>query len=254
MRLKNKTAIITGGAGGIGLATAEMFLNQGAAGILLVDLDEERLKDAAKSMESDVVKYFKADVSKSEEVKAYTEKAITEFGKIDILFLNAGTEGVVKPLTEYPEDVFDKVLTVNVKSAWLGMKHAFPHMKENGGGSVIITSSVAGLQGTPNVIAYVTSKHAVVGTMKVGALEGAEHNIRVNSIHPSPVDNRMMRSLEEGFAPGSAEEAKKGFEQIIPMGRYANNDEIASLALFLASDESKFITGSTYAIDGGLTT
>lgn len=254
MRLKNKTAIITGGAGGIGLATAEMFLNQGAAGILLVDLDEERLKDAAKSMESDVVKYFKADVSKSEEVKAYTEKAITEFGKIDILFLNAGTEGVVKPLTEYPEDVFDKVLTVNVKGAWLGMKHAFPHMKENGGGSVIITSSVAGLQGTPNVIAYVTSKHAVVGTMKVGALEGAEHNIRVNSIHPSPVDNRMMRSLEEGFAPGSAEEAKKGFEQIIPMGRYANNDEIASLALFLASDESKFITGSTYAIDGGLTT
>lgn len=253
MRLKDKVAVITGGAGGIGLETANLFLNEGAKGVLLVDLDEERLKDAAKSLESDVVKFFAADVSQNDDVRAYTEKAISEFGKIDVLFLNAGIEGVVKPLTEYPEDVFDKVIGVNVKGVWLGMKHAFPHMQESGGGSVIITSSVAGLEGTPNVMAYVTSKHATIGSMRVGALEGAPHKIRVNSIHPSPVDNRMMRSLEEGFAPGSAEEAKKGFEQLIPLGRYAKNDEIASLALFLASDESKFITGSTYVIDGGLT-
>ena len=252
MRLKNKVAIITGGAGGIGLETAKLFLNEGAKGVLLVDLDEEMLKDAAKGLDSDNVAFFSADVSKSDEVKAYTEKAIEEFGQIDVLFLNAGIEGVVKPLTEYPEEMFDKVLDVNVKGVWLGMKHAFPHMKDTGG-SVIITSSVAGLQGTPNVMAYVTSKHATIGAMKVGALEGAEHNIRVNSIHPSPVDNRMMRSLEEGFAPGGAEEAKKGFEQMIPLGRYGKNKEIANLALFLASDESEFITGSTYAIDGGLT-
>ena len=252
MRLKDKVAIITGGAGGIGLSTAELFLNEGAKGVLLVDLDEDMLKDAAKGLDSENVAFFSADVSKSDEVKAYTEKAIEEFGQIDVLFLNAGIEGVVKPLTEYPEELFDKVIDVNVKGVWLGMKHAFPHMKDSGG-SVIITSSVAGLQGTPNVMAYVTSKHATIGAMKVGALEGAEHNIRVNSIHPSPVDNRMMRSLEEGFAPGGAEEAKKGFEQMIPLGRYGKNEEIASLALFLASDESKFITGSTYAIDGGLT-
>jgi len=252
MRLKEKAAIITGGAGGIGLETARLFLDEGVKGILLVDLDEKKLKDAAKQLESDKVFYFSADVSRNEDVKAYTDKAIQEFGQIDVLFLNAGIEGVVKPLTEYPEEIYDNVLAVNVKSTWLGMKHAFPHMKQKGG-SIIITSSVAGLQGTPNVLAYVTSKHAVIGTMKVGALEGAEHNIRVNSIHPSPVDNRMMRSLEEGFAPGEAEEAKKNFEQMIPLGRYANNKEIASLALFLASDDSKFITGSTYAIDGGLT-
>jgi NAD(P)-dependent dehydrogenase (short-subunit alcohol dehydrogenase family) len=172
---------------------------------------------------------------------------------IDILFLNAGIEGVVKPLTDYPEEMYDKVIAVNVKGVWLGLKHAFPHMKENGG-SVIITSSVAGIQGTPNVMAYVTSKHAVIGTMKVAALEGAEFGIRVNSIHPSPVDNRMMRSLEEGFAPGAAEEAKKGFEQAIPLKRYADNSDIASLALFLASDDSSFITGSTYSVDGGMTT
>jgi NAD(P)-dependent dehydrogenase (short-subunit alcohol dehydrogenase family) len=254
MRLKGKTAIITGGAGGIGLVTASLFLKEGADGILLVDLNEDQLKDAAKSLESDKVKFFEADVSKSEQVKAYTEKAIKEFGKIDILFLNAGIEGVVKPLTEYPEDMYDKVLAINTKGVWLGMKHAFPHMKINGGGSVIITSSVAGMQGTPNVMAYVTSKHAVNGSMKVAALEGAADKIRVNTIHPSPVDNRMMRSLEEGFAPGAAAEAKKGFEQIIPLGRYATNEEIAYLALFLASDESRFITGAMYAVDGGLTT
>ena len=252
-QIDGKVAVITGGAGGIGLETAKRFLEEGAAGILLVDLDEDQLKDSAKSLESDNVKFFRADVSKSEDVKAYTEKAIQEFGRIDVLFLNAGIEGVVKPLTEYPEEMYDKVIAVNVKGVWLGLKHAFPHMKENGGGSVIITSSVAGLQGTPNVMAYVTSKHAVIGSMKVAALEGAEHGIRVNSIHPSPVDNRMMRSLEEGFAPGAAEEAKKGFEQTIPLQRYADNGDIANLALFLASDESSFITGSIYSIDGGMT-
>lgn len=253
MRLKNQTAVITGGAGAIGRATAKRFLNEGAEGILLVDQDTNGLKNVLKSLESDRVFQFTADVSKSVDVEKYIEKAVHEFGRIDILFLNAGIEGVVKPLTEYPEEVYDTVMAVNTKSIWLGMKFAFPYMIKSGGGSVIINSSVAGLQGTPNVIAYVTSKHAIVGSMKVAALEGAPHNIRVNSIHPSPVDNRMMRSLEEGFSPGSGSEAKENFEKMIPMGRYAENDEIADLVLFLASDESKFITGSTFAIDGGLT-
>jgi NAD(P)-dependent dehydrogenase (short-subunit alcohol dehydrogenase family) len=253
MRLKNQIAVITGGAGAIGRAAAKRFLNEGAKGILLVDLDSSKLKNVIKSFESDRVKHFTADVSKSEDVEKYIEKAIDDFGKIDILFLNAGIEGVVKPLTEYPEDVYDKVMAVNTKSVWLGMKYAFPHMIKNGGGSIIINSSVAGLQGTPQVMAYVTSKHAVIGSMRVAALEGAPHNIRVNTIHPSPVDNRMMRSLEEGFAPGGAEDAKKGFENMIPLGRYASNDEIADLVLFLASDESRFITGAAYTIDGGLT-
>ncbi len=253
MRLEEKSVVITGGAGGIGLATAKKMLDEGAEGILLVDLSEEALKEATAELDSDKVKYIAADVSDSAEVKKYTEKAIELFGRIDVLFLNAGIEGEVKPITDYPEDLFDKVIDVNIKGVWLGMKHAFPHMKENGGGSVIVTSSVAGLQGTAGVSAYVASKHGVLGVMKVGALEGAEHNIRVNSIHPSPVDNRMMRSLEEGFAPGGAKEAKASFEQSIPLQRYAKNEEIADLALFLASDESKFITGAKHVIDGGMT-
>lgn len=253
MRLKNKTAIITGGAGAIGRVTAKRFLNEGAERILLVDQDANGLKNVVKALESDRVFQFTGDVSNSADVEKYVEKALHELGRIDILFLNAGIEGVVKPLTEYPEDIYDKVMAVNTKSAWLGMKFVFPHMIKIGGGSIIINSSVAGLQGTPQVMAYVTSKHAVIGSMKVAALEGAPHNIRVNSIHPSPVDNRMMRSLEEGFSPGDGDNAKKNFTTMIPLGRYAENDEIADLVLFLASEESKFITGSTYAIDGGLT-
>ncbi|MFD2036927.1 SDR family NAD(P)-dependent oxidoreductase [Belliella marina] len=251
MTLHGKTAIITGGSGGIGLATAKRFLELGVTGLMLVDLREDELQKAKDSLDSEYVFTYAADVSKSYDVENYTRKAFEIMGKVDILFLNAGIEGVVMPLTEYPEDVFDKVLSVNVKGVWLGMKYAFPLMKQ--GGSVIITSSVAGLRGTAKVMAYTASKHGTIGVMRVAALEGAPQNIRVNTIHPSPVDNRMMRSLEEGFAPGAGSEVKKGFEQMIPLGRYAVNEDIANLVVFLASDESKFITGATYAIDGGFT-
>lgn len=253
MRLEDKYAVVTGGAGGIGKATAESMLEEGAEGILLVDLEEEALEQAAKEIGSDKIYTYAADVSKNEDVKGYTEKAIDLFGRIDVLFLNAGIEGDVTPLTDYPEDLFDKVLDVNVKGVWLGMKHAFPYMRENGGGSIIITSSVAGIEGTANVMPYVTSKHATIGAMKVGALEGAEDDIRVNTIHPSPVDNKMMRSLEEGFAPDAPEQCKEQFEQEIPLGRYGENEDMADLVLFLASDESEFVTGSKFVIDGGMT-
>lgn len=173
------------------------------------------------------------------------------FGKIDVFFNNAGIEGVVKPITEYPEEVFDKLIAVNVKGVWLGIKYVLPEM--NDGGSIINTSSVAGLVGSPNVSAYVTSKHAVIGITRTVANEAASRNIRVNSIHSSPVDNRMMRSLEEGYAPGDAEAAKKGFEATIPLKRYATNEDIANGVLFLASDDSKFITGMKLVIDGGMT-
>jgi NAD(P)-dependent dehydrogenase (short-subunit alcohol dehydrogenase family) len=133
-----------------------------------------------------------------------------------------------------------------------GLRYIFPLMKEKGG-SVIMTSSVAGLTGTANILPYVTSKHAVIGMMRSAALEGAPHKIRVNTINPAPVDNRMMRSLEEGFTPGQAEAAKSNFEQSIPLQRYATNEEVAAAAVFLASDESSFITGVVLPVDGGMT-
>ncbi len=218
---------------------------------MLVDINEEALKQAASELGSDNVSFVAANVTKSADVQKYVEHTVNTFGKIDIFFNNAGVEGIVKPVSEYSEEEFDKVISVNVKGVWLGIKYVLPQM--NDGGSIINTSSVAGLMGFPSMSAYVTSKHAVIGLTRTIALETAARGIRVNSIHPSPVDNRMMRSLEEGFAPGQGEEAKKGFEASIPMGRYATNDDIAKGALFLASDDSRFITGTKLVIDGGMT-
>ncbi len=250
-RLKNKVAVITGGAGGIGSATAKIFLDEGAK-VLLVDLNEGSLKEVAAGLGSSDLSYIAADVTKDAETKKYIDIAVEKYGKIDILFSNAGVEGVVKPLTKYPEEVFDRVLSVNVKGVWLSLKHCFPVMKKNGGGSIIITSSVAGLRGSINAIAYAAGKHGAVGIMKSAAQEGARMKIRVNSVHPGPVDNRMMRSLEEGYVPGDAEEAKKSIVAGIPFGRYAKSEEVGRLVLFLASDESAFVTGATYVVDGGL--
>ena len=248
--LHNKSIIITGGAGGIGKATARMFLEEGGKEVLLVDINQKALDEAKKDLDNPGVHCFVADISKAGEVKAYTDKAAELFGKIDVVFLNAGYEGVVKPLSEYPEDIYDKVISINVKGVWLGLKYAFPHMQKSGG-SIIITSSVAGVKGIAQMMAYTTSKHAIIGTMRVAALEGAPYKIRVNTVHPGPVDNRMMRSLEEGFAPGAGGEVKKGFESQIPLGRYANNEDIAAMVTFLASDQSSYITGGTHMVDGG---
>jgi NAD(P)-dependent dehydrogenase (short-subunit alcohol dehydrogenase family) len=248
-KLENKVAIITGGAGSIGMTTAKLFLEEGAK-VLLVDLEEEPLKKAVKELGGKAVQYCVADVTKSTDVQRYVDTAVKAFGKIDVFFNNAGIEGTVKPIVDYPEEMFDKVIAVNVRGVWLGNKYVLPHM--NDGGSIIITSSVAGLLGSPNVSAYIISKHAGVGIMRATSVEAAPRKIRVNSVHPSPVDNRMMRSLEEGFSPGKGDAVKKQLELTIPLGRYAKPIEIAKLVLFLASDDSQFITGTTQVIDGGI--
>lgn len=251
-RLEKKVALITGGAGGIGSTTARRFLDEGAD-VMLVDIDEKKLQKTVKEINSKHIAYLQADVSNEQDVKDYVDGTKSKFGKIDIFFNNAGIEGEVKPITEYPINTFDKLFAVNVRGIWLGLKYVIPVMRKNeNGGSIIITSSVAGLAGTANVSPYVGSKHALVGIMKSAALEVASDKIRVNTINPSPVDNRMMRSLEEGFGGEDAEKAKEQFEQMIPLGRYANNEEIADLVFFLASDESRFITGTVHRIDGGM--
>lgn len=248
-RLENKVAIITGGAGSIGKITAKLFLEEGAK-VFLVDVNEQELKAVDAELEGSRIKYCVADVSKSEDVQHYVNEAVKEFGKIDIFFNNAGIEGIVKPLVDYPEEVFDKIMAINVRGMWLGNKYVLPQM--NDGGSIIMTSSVAGIVGFAGLGAYVTSKHATVGIMRVSAIEAAPRKIRVNSVHPSPVNNRMMRSIEEGASAGHADEVKKQFEASIPLGRYAEPIEIAKLVVFLASDDSQFITGTTQVIDGGL--
>lgn len=248
-RFTDKVVLITGGSGGIGAEAARKFHAEGAK-LVLVDIDEAALSEVAGEI-GDNVTIFAADVTQNDQVAAYVKHAIDTFGKIDVFFNNAGVEGVVKPIPEYPEDVFDKVIAVNVKGVWLGLRHVMPVITD--GGAIINTASVAGLSGTPNVSAYVASKHAVIGLTRVASLEGAARNIRVTSVHPSPVDNRMMRSLEEGFAPGEGEKMKDAFAAAIPLGRYATNEDIANGVLFLASDDAAFITGTKLVVDGGQT-
>jgi NAD(P)-dependent dehydrogenase (short-subunit alcohol dehydrogenase family) len=247
--LKNKVAVITGGAGGIGKATAKLFLAEGAK-VMLIGRTEEKLKKTISELNNQNVDYCVGDVSKLADTVHYVNDTLIKFGKIDIFFNNAGVEGVVKPITEYPESEFDKVIAINLKGVWLGCQYVLPKMSD--GGSVIITSSVAGLKGFEGLGAYVASKHGVIGIMKVAALENANRNIRVNTIHPGPVNTRMMRSIEQEISPGNAAEVKKGFESEIPFARYAEAEEIADLALFLASDASKYVTGSQHVVDGGM--
>lgn len=248
-RLKNKVAIITGGAGGIGKATAKRFLEEGAK-VLVVDVKDEELQKASEELKNGNLAVYRADVSRAEEVKAYTEACLEKFGQIDIFFNNAGIEGKFLPISEYPEEVFDQVIAVNLKGVWLGCQYVIPQMHE--GSSVIITSSVAGIKGFSNLGPYVASKHAVVGIMRVAAMEFAKKQIRVNSIHPGPVNNRMIKSIEKQISPEDPETAKEGFENSTLLHRYAENEEIADLALFLASDQSSYITGTTQVIDGGM--
>jgi 3alpha(or 20beta)-hydroxysteroid dehydrogenase len=215
-RLEGKTAVITGGAGGIGKETAKQFLNEGAK-VVIVDLFQESLDEAKAELDSlgEVIS-VQGDVTKEEDVKNYVQKAIDAFGRIDIFFNNAGIEGKVQPIAETDLEDFLKVQNVNVAGAFLGLKHVMPVMTKQESGSIINTSSVAGFGGTPGVAPYVTSKHALVGLTKVAALEAAPFNVRVNSIHPSPVNTRMMRSLEAGFAPDNAERAQEQYAQCIP--------------------------------------
>jgi NAD(P)-dependent dehydrogenase (short-subunit alcohol dehydrogenase family) len=251
-RLNDKVAIITGGAGGIGRAAGKLFAAEGA-NVLLVDLSEQMLKDATREIGSNRVSYCVADVTQPADNDQIVRIAKERYGGVDIFLANAGIEGVVKPITEYDVETFDKVMAVNVRGVWLGLKSVIPALKERGGGSIVITSSTAGVGGSPNISAYITSKHAVIGMMRSAALECAPFNIRVNTVNPSPVETRMMRSLEEGIAPGGAAHVKEMIKSQIPLQRYGMPDDVAKLMLFLASDESSFLTGSVYMADGGST-
>ncbi len=251
-RLQDKIALITGGAAGIGLETARLFLAEGAK-VVIVDLKDDDLATAATSLGAgDDVLCVAADVSSVEDTAAYVKAALDRFGRIDVFFNNAGIEGRVAPLVDQKIDDFDRVMAVNVRGAFLGLQHVLPGMISRKSGSVINMSSIAGLQGSPDVAPYITSKHAIVGLTRAAAIESAPANVRVNSVHPSPVNTRMMRSLEEGFSPGKGADAQKQLVASIPMARYGESIDVANLVLFLASDESAFITGGQFPVDGGL--
>ena len=249
-RLHGKVALITGGSGGMGSAAARLFVEEGAR-VFLVDRDTAELDRVLAPLGGEHAAGQAADVADPAQVQAYTRAAAERFGGLDIALLNAGITGPNTPLEDYPLDVFDQVLSVNVRGVWLGLKAAIPFMKTRGSGSIVITSSIQGLSALPGTSGYTTSKHALVGMMKGAALELAPHRIRVNTIHPGYADTPMMHRIHQAVAPGAPQAFQDAVSATVPLGRYATPEEIAYLMLYLASDESGYCTGSSYPIDGG---
>ncbi len=252
-RLDGKVAIITGATGGIGEATAKRFLEEGA-NVMLVGRSSEKLKATrARLGVEGRVSAFVANAADEEATAAAVDAAVKAFGGVDILLANAGTEGNFAPIESLSVKEFESVLRTNVIGVWLSMKYCVEPMKKRGGGSIIAISSIAGMIGSPTMAPYIASKHAVYGLVKTAALELAPFGVRVNAIGPGPIDNRMIRSLESQFNPEDTAEAHDFIISKIPMQRYGTNEEVANLALFLASDESSYCTGSIHMIDGGFT-
>ncbi|WAA09741.1 SDR family NAD(P)-dependent oxidoreductase [Fervidibacillus albus] len=252
-KFDGKVVLVTGAAGGIGKEFVKKVVDEGAS-VSLVDVNIEALKNVEKELglSEERVLSVAADVSKEEDVKNYVEKTVDKFGKIDGFFNNAGVEGKYAPVEQYPTEVFDFVLNVNVRGVFLGLKYVIPVMKRQGKGTVVNTASVAGLMGAPGMIAYNTSKHAVIGMTRVVAAEVAEHGIRINALAPGVINTRMMRQIEENTSPGAAKEVEKAYAESVPMKRYGNPDEVANVALFLLSDDSSYVTSSIYTVHGGL--
>ena len=245
LNVKDKVAVVTGGGGDIGRAASVLLAKQGAK-VLVVDIDQDAIDKTVSEVKAagGEAEGFKADVSKSADCEAYAGKAAELWGRIDLFFNNAGIEGKGAPLAEYPEDEFDKVMAINVKGVFLGIKAVVPYMKK--GSAIVNTSSLAGLQGFPKLGAYVASKHAINGMTRTAAAELAPSNIRVNAICPSPIQGRMMSSVEQ-----ETESSEEAFRQIVPLGRYGTPQEVANLTLMLLSDEASYLTGGIYTVDGG---
>ncbi|HEY1721941.1 MAG TPA: SDR family oxidoreductase [Magnetospirillaceae bacterium] len=246
--LDGKVCFITGGAGSIGLATAKLFAAEGAK-VMIVDRNEADLKKAVAVLGERGASMV-CDVSKAASVQECVAATVKKWGKIDVVFSNAGNFGTIAPIQDYPEEVFEAVYAVHVKGAFLVAKYAVPQM--NDGGSIIITSSVAGTRGDPGVYAYITAKHAQVGLMRCLAKELAPRRIRVNTVHPGPIDNGFQANVEEGLSKAINRDGAEFFNEMIPLGRHGTPDEIAKSVLYLASDQSTFTTGLLLMVDGGM--
>jgi NAD(P)-dependent dehydrogenase (short-subunit alcohol dehydrogenase family) len=252
MDFTDKVALITGGGGGIGRATALGFALRGAK-VMVVDADPDSGQASVDiiSQRDGTAAFVQADVTKSASVKAYVEKTLAAYGKIDSFFNNAGIEGKVVPTQDYDEDTFDKVIAVNLKGVFLGLRHVLPVMIKQGSGAIVNTASVAGLFGAPGMSAYVASKHGVLGLTKTASSDVAALGVRVNAVCPGPVETRMMRSLESQRNPNDPEAIHAAYAAGIPTGRYAAPEEIAGAVLYLCSDLSGDVTGTHIVIDGG---
>ena len=254
MEFAGKVALITGGGNGIGRAASVGFAKRGAK-VVVVDRDGAAAEATAgiiRQQGGDAIAVT-ADVTKSDDVKAYVKAAIDKYGRIDCFFNNAGIEGKLVPTAELDEADFDAVIGVNLKGVFLGLRYVLPEMIRQGSGAIVNTASVAGLVATPGMPAYVASKHAVIGLTKASAGEVARQGIRINAVCPGPVDTRMIHSLEAMLSPDDPNTIGARYQAAQPTGRYTTPEEIANMVLFLCSDLASNTTGGQFVVDGGRT-
>ncbi len=246
--MKDKVALVTGASSGIGRAIALSFVGKGAS-VMVADVDENGGMETVKMIEGAGGKgaFFKADVSKEEDVDAMIAETVKSFGGLNFAANNAGIEGAPAPITDTLTKDWNLTIAINLTGVFLCLRAEINYMKDNGGGAIVNTSSIAGLKGYENLAPYVASKHGVTGLTRAAALETAKQGIRINSVHPGAIKTPMIARIEEEMP-----EMFEGIAEMHPIGRIGEPKEVGDAVVWLCSDEASFVTGHQMAIDGGV--